>query len=291
MSLNKYEDDFMLLWDYNNPAETQKKFLEISEKYRNLKDKGRYIELLTQIARTNSLQKKFDEAHKILDEANILLTDEYNTAKIRYYLERGRTYNSSGEYKKAEECFHNAYKISTENNEDDLAIDAAHMLGILYKSEESLKWNIRAIEMAENSKDENAKRWLGSLYNNTGWTYFDMGDYENALQLFEKNAIYHKEKKSKKELIIAIYCTARTIRAIGRVNEALETMLKLVKQNEEFGLSEDGYIYKEIGECYYDLKQQLEAKKYFKKAYDILINDIWFDEIEKQRLKQIIYQN
>lgn len=289
--MNKYEDDFMLLWDYNNPAETQKKFLEISEKYRNLKDKGRYIELLTQIARTNSLQKKFDEAHKILDEANILLTDEYNTATIRYYLERGRTYNSSGEYKKAEECFHNAYKISTENNEDDLAIDAAHMLGIVYKGEESLKWNKRAIEMAEISKDENAKRWLGSLYNNTGWTYFDIGDYENALQLFEKNIVFHKEKNSKQELIIAIYCAAKTIRAIGRVNEALEIMLKLAKQNEEFGLSEDGYIYKEIGECYFDLNQQFEAKKYFKKAYDILINDIWFDETEKQRLKQIIYQD
>lgn len=69
------------------------------------------------------------------------------------------------------------------------------MLGIVAKAEDSLSWNEKAIEAAENAKEERAKNWLGSLYNNTGWTYFDMKQYDKAISLFEKCMYWNIDKK------------------------------------------------------------------------------------------------
>ncbi len=73
------------------------------------------------------------------------------------------------------------------------AVDAAHMLGIAAKDTEALKWNEEAIHLAETAKDVKARRWLGPLYNNTAWTYFDMGQYAEALKLFERDIEFRKQ--------------------------------------------------------------------------------------------------
>jgi len=36
--------------------------------------------------------------------------------------------------------------------------------------------------------------WLGSLFNSVGWDYFDAGDYETALDWFER-ALVEREKR------------------------------------------------------------------------------------------------
>jgi hypothetical protein len=45
-------------------------------------------------------------------------------------------------------------------------------------------WTNRGIELAESS--EAAAYWLGPLLNNLGWEYFDAGEHEEALALFER---------------------------------------------------------------------------------------------------------
>ena len=57
------------MWDYNDPAGTGKKFLELLPDAKASGDRSYLAQLLTQIARTRGLQMKFDEAHKTLDEA------------------------------------------------------------------------------------------------------------------------------------------------------------------------------------------------------------------------------
>jgi tetratricopeptide (TPR) repeat protein len=278
---------FDSLWDYNNPAETGKKFREILPQAETSGDTEYLAELLTQIARTEGLQMKFDEAHKILDKAEKLLTENYKRPRLRYLLERGRTYNSSKVPDKAKQLFLEAYHLGNEIKEDNLAIDAVHMLGIVDKGEESLKWNNLAIEMAEKSGVQKAKNWLGSLYNNTGWTYHDMKHYDKALDLFEKNVVWHTERKSVRQLGIANWCVARTLRSLGRVDEALQKQFELMKWWEENVKDEDGYIYEEIGECMLLKNNDDEAKPYFRKAHEILSKDIWLAENEKERLDRL----
>ena len=57
--------------------------------------------MLTQIARTEGLQREFEEAHAILDTVEAMLTDEMGVPRIRYLLERGRVYNSSNQREKS----------------------------------------------------------------------------------------------------------------------------------------------------------------------------------------------
>jgi tetratricopeptide (TPR) repeat protein len=279
--------DFMKLWDYSKPAETEKEFRKLLPQAEKSKDTAYLIELSTQIARTQGLQMKFDEAHKTLDKIMKMIGPEHIRPRIRYMLERGRVYNSSKVYDKAAELFEAAYQQAVKYGEDNLAIDAAHMMGIVEKGDESLRWNEIAMKHAEETKDEKAKGWLGSLYNNTGWTYHDMGEFEKALDLFEKNVVYHTERKSKKQLSIAKWCVARTLRSLGKTEEALKQQFALIKFNEEQGIEGDGYIHEEIGECLLELGKPDEAKPYFAKAYEILSQDIWLAENEKERLERL----
>lgn len=278
--------EFMKLWDYGNPEATEKKFREAEPEIKK-QGQGLYIELLTQIARTHSLRAQFDEAHKILDTAMKMIGPEHVRPRIYYMLERGRTYNSSKVYDKAEELFEAAYGQAVKYGEDNLAIDAAHMMGIVKKGDESLQWNEDAMNMAENTADEEAKGWLGPLYNNTGWTYHDMGEYEKALDLFERNVEYHGARGNKNELSIAKWCVARCLRSLGKLEESLKAQYDLTELNKQLGLDDDGYNYEEIGECLLELGKGDEAKPYFAKAYELLSKERWLASNEKERLERL----
>jgi tetratricopeptide (TPR) repeat protein len=279
--------DFNILWDYGNPAATGEKFSVLLPLAENAGDNSYLAELLTQIARTEGLQMHFDEAHKILDRADTLITDDMHLARIRYLLERGRAYNSSKVYDKAKENFLRAYNLALEKKLDFYTIDAAHMMGIVEKGDESLRWNEIAMKHAESSDDKKAKGWLGSLYNNTGWTYHDMGEYEKALDLFEKNVVWHTERNSKQGLIIAKWCVGKTLRSLGRIQQAFDKQKALYKEIKLKKMREDGYNNEEIGECLLLLNRKDESKKYFKKAFTLLSQDIWFAENEKDRLDRL----
>jgi tetratricopeptide (TPR) repeat protein len=278
--------DFDKLWDYDKPDITEEKFKEILNNT-DINDDGYKAELLTQIARTQALQLKFDEAHKTLNDALTHIKAEDAKAHVRYLLERGRVFNSSKQQGKAKPLFWEAYKFALKNNMDYYAIDAAHMMGIVEKAEDSLKWNEIAISIAEASTDERSKKWLGSLYNNTAWTFHDMGQYDKALELFERNVIWHEERNSKKPLIIAKWSVARTFRSLNKIEEALKMQLKLVDQIIEMGLDQDGYVFEEIGECLLLLGKKEESKGYFKSAYELLSKDIWLAENEKERIERM----
>jgi tetratricopeptide (TPR) repeat protein len=279
--------DFDLLWNYDNPGETEKKFREILPQAESSGDTSYLIQMFTQIARTEGLQMKFDDAHKTLDRAKDFDPEKYDTANIRYMLERGRVFNSSKVKDKAKELFLEAYNYGLKHKLDFYTVDAAHMLGIVEQGDESLKWNDTAIKLAEESADEKTKEWLGSLYNNTGWTYFDLKQYDKAMELFKNNVIWHTERNSKMPLIIAKWCVARTLRALNKIDEALSMQLDLIDELKENDLEQDGYVFEEIGECLILKNKNEDAKPYFKQAHEILSKDIWLQENEKDRLSRL----
>lgn len=279
--------DFDLLWDYNDPSGTEVKFHQILLQAEESGNMVYHAQLLTQIARTQGLQRKFDDAHKTLDKALQLIATGNVTGRIRYLLERGRVFNSSNQPGKARPLFLEAYEEALTHNEDFYSIDAAHMLGIVDKGEESLKWNEKAMELAELTKDERAKKWLGSLYNNIGWTYHENKDYEKALDYFKRNVSWHEARGSKMQLIIAKWSVARTLRSMNRITGALEMQMNLLKELEQMKLEQDGYVFEEIGECLLILNRKDESKEYFKKAYELLSKDIWLEANEKERLERM----
>lgn len=284
---NKNLPYFDSLWNYGDPKGTEEKFRSLLDEAKSSGDNSYYAQLLTQIARTQGLQRKFAEAHKILDEVEKLLTDDMVVARMRYYLERGRAFNSSNYPDKARPLFLKAYELGKENNEEFFVIDAVHMLGIVDKGEDSLKWNELAIKIAEESEDKRAKGWLGSLYNNTGWSLHDMKEYERALDYFKRNVKWHEQRNSKQELFIAKWCVARTYRSLSKTEDALKMQMDLLKEMEDKNVDQDGFVFEEIGECLLLLDRGNDSKEYFKKAYDLLSKDDWFVSNEKERLERI----
>lgn len=219
-----------------------------------------------------------------LDQVERRLSEAPSRPRIRYLLERGRVLNSSGKPEQARSFFARALEMAKGLHEDFYAVDALHMLAIITSPEQSLTLNMQAIELAESSQQEKARNWLGSLYNNTGWAYHDLGDYASALEIFEKAETWQRSKSRARETHIAAWCIARTLRSLGRIKEALARQMAL---KEESADEEDGYVYEEIGECLLALKRLDEARPYFAKAYELLSQDAWLVEGEPERLRRL----
>lgn len=277
--------DFDTLWDYGDPAGTEQKFRELLPR---AADKGvsYHAQLLTQIARTMSLRRSFDEAHALLDTVEPMLTDETPRARIRYLLERGRTFNSSGAPERARPLFLEACEIGEQVGEENLAVDAAHMMGIVEPTEEAIRWTEKAMAMAEAAADPAARKWLGPLYNNVGWTYHDAGRYDEALAIFEKALAWRREFGSVETTRIAQYCVGRCLRSMGRLEEALAIQQGLKAEMDADG-SKDGFVSEELGECLLALGREEESRNHFARAHELLSQDGWLTDNEPERLTRL----
>jgi tetratricopeptide (TPR) repeat protein len=279
--------EFDRLWDYDDPAATEGKFRALLPEAQASPDTARRIELLTQIARTQGLQLRFEEAHATLDEAAGLLRPPHGRARVRWLLEKGRAFNSSKHPDQARPLFLEAWETARRVGEDRLAVDAAHMMGIIEPADSSLAWNRKAIAHAERSTQEGAKDWLGTLYNNTGWTYHGMGAYENALDMFQRGLAFREERKKDPEIRIAKWCVARCLRSLGRIDEALSQQRALLAELEGIG-EQDGYVPEEIGECLLAQGKAEDARPYFARAYELLSKDEWLKRDEPARLERLL---
>src|SRR5215207_4714581 len=88
-------EDFDKLWDYNDPAATERKFRELLPTAEGSADSSSHAQLLTQIARAQGLQDRFEDAHATLDAVGKMLAADMKLARVRYLLERGRVFNSA----------------------------------------------------------------------------------------------------------------------------------------------------------------------------------------------------
>lgn len=279
--------DFDSLWDYHHPEETERRFREILPLAANGGDRSYHAQLLTQIARCLGLQRRFDEAHRLLDDVQQELTEDVSLARIRYLLERGRVFNSSKQPDAARPLFLQAWESACAAGEDGFAVDAAHMLGIVETGDQQLEWNLKALALAENSPQPRAQRWLGSLYNNIGWTYHSAGQYEKSLEIFAKALRWREEKDAhSRETRIARWCVARALRSIGRLEVALAMQRALLIENEKLN-EPDGFVYEEIAECLLAQDRVEEARQYFALAYQELAKDPSFSEDEPARWERL----
>jgi tetratricopeptide (TPR) repeat protein len=273
------------LWDYQKPADSEARFRELLSQVPT--NSEYYLELLTQIARAQGLQGKYSEAHATLDAVLERLTERDVLARTRYLLERGRVLNSSGKPSEGKPFFVQAWEIASSAGLDFYAVDAGHMIAIVENGENQIAWNYRALEMASASKDPRTRRWIGGLYNNLGWTYFDRQDYDKALELFQEALAAREDQQDLREIRIAKWCVAKTLRYLNRVPEALEQQQALLKEWEKTG-TKPGYVYEEIGECMLTLGRRDESMTFFVRAYEELARDPWLAEHEGARLQRLL---
>jgi tetratricopeptide (TPR) repeat protein len=279
--------DFDALWDYEHPADTETVFRQLLSQAEHNEDRSYLLQLLTQIARTQGLQRHCAEAHATLDRVQLLLTADLVQANMRYLLERGRVFNSSGHPDDARSWFQQAWELAQAHTETFYAIDAAHMLAIVAPPADQLTWNTIALQLAEAATDERAHRWCGSLYNNLGWTYHNAGHYELALELFQKALHWQQVHGKAHEQRIAQWCVGRTLRSLRHHTEALALQMALFDEWERDGGGQDGYVAEEIAECLLVLGRTPKSYFYFALAYSLLVQDPWLVERESERLQRL----
>jgi tetratricopeptide (TPR) repeat protein len=283
--------NFDAMWDYAHPDSTEIKFAEIlpllTDSPETTYDAEYHVELLTQIARAQGMQGKFDEAGRTLETADSILTANMKTGKIRYLLEKGRILNSSGKREASKPVFLEAYDFGKENALDYYTLDAAHMMGIVEPPEKQLDWSLKAMKIAEESSDKRCKGWLGPLYNNIGWTYHDLKEYDKALDLFQKGYKWRKTKDNEQATRIAKWNVGRCLRSLEKYDQALNIQNELLQEFEEKQIEQDGYVFEELAELYLIKNNKSEARKYFKLAYEYLSKDEWLKANEPERLERI----
>lgn len=279
--------DFDTLWNFDKPAETETAFRAILPSAEASGDKAYLAELMTQIARTLGLQQKFDEAHAMLDSVETLLPAAGPRAYVRYLLERGRTLNSSKRQIEAMPLFETAWTRGNEGGFDNYAVDAAHMCAIAAPADQKLAWNLKAITLAEKSADPKARKWLGSLYNNIGWGYFEQKQYDLALDMFTKAVAFRDSLNQPTQLRIAKWCVAKTFRMLGKLETAHEMQQQLEAEWKTTEEGQDGYVYEELAECLLAMGRADEATPYFALAYQSLSKDQWLTRDEPARLERL----
>jgi len=268
------------LWDYDDPAGSEARFQ--SRLAQAEPGSSAYLELLTQIARAQGLQRNFAAAQQTLLEVQPQLLPGATRPRIRYLLELGRVFNSSGQKPEASARFLEAWQLAQAAGEDFYAVDAAHMLAISEPPTDRAAWNWTAIAAAEKSAQPRARNWLGSLYNNLGWTLHDQGDYAQALDLFQRALGWRETQGKPAEILIARWCIARCLRSLGRIEEALAEQEALAAAG-----TQDGYVDEELGECLLLLGRPTEAQPHFAQAYARLSADPWLAESEPARLERL----
>src|SRR3954447_22295410 len=276
--------DFNTLWDYERPGETEAQFRDLLPAAQASGDRDYYLQLLTQVARAQGLQRKYDAAHATLDHVRELVTADLTAVRVRYLLERGRCFNDSGNHERARASFLEAWDVARERGLDAYAVDAAHMMGIIESAaDEALAWNERAVACANDSPDPAARRWLATLQNNIGWTYYGTGRYADALRVFEAAVVLRREQGGAGPLRIARYAVAKARRALRQVEEALAGQGGLLRECE-LAREPDGYVHEEIAECLITLGRAAEARAHFAWAYELLATDPSLVEKEPARL-------
>ena len=275
-------------WNFDDPAESRARFEDLLAEYGGEEHAAFRLELRTQVARTWGLEGEYARAHALLDEIEPRLETSPDVVRVRYLLERGRTLRSGGDPEKARPLFDEAWDLARAAGLHGLAVDAAHMVAIVETGRASLAWNEKAIDHAETSQDPEALDWLGSLYNNTGWSYHDMGEYETALGLWEKAVAWQKERNpgTSRERV-ARYMVGRGLRSLERHEEALEIQRTLLAEIRQKGIEPDGYVHEEIAENLLALGRADEAAPHFGRAYDLLSKDDWFARNEAGRLARM----
>ncbi|MCS3459781.1 tetratricopeptide repeat protein [Aeromonas sp. BIGb0445] len=278
--------DFMTLWDYQDPATSAMRFqTQLAEAVAS-GDLPLELELITQLARTHSLRHQFDEAHQLLDAMTPRLTAHTERARLRWLLERGRCFNSAADKEAARPLFEQAWQLALALKEDYLAIDAAHMVAIAAPLEEQRRWHQLAMALAERSSDEKARGWLPSLYNNQGWTLFELGRLGEARQYQQKCLAWHAQHHNPAKAFIARWSLARLTRAQGLHEQALTELTQLQAQMVEAGEPEDGYLFEELGENALALSDPAAAE-YFARAWFLLSQDPWLKGNAAERLARL----
>lgn len=258
------DDRLRPLWDFDDLDETERRLREQLEAEES--EDGR-AEVLTQLARVEGLRGDFERADALVDDA--AARAQSDVARARVDLERGRIRRSSGDRESARPLFESAHAGALAAGQSFMAADAAHMVALVAADRDGfVEWTNRGIALADTHED--ASYWLGPLLNNLGWEHYEAGEYALALGAFERAlAAREREPENEAALEIARYAVGKTLRALGRADEAIPLLETAVAWTARAG-NPDGWFHEELAEEYAAVGRTEDAREQARLAMPLL---------------------
>ena len=267
LALSAQAVDLSSLWDFSRPDVSEQRFraalLTASE--------DDALILRTQIARSLGLRRDFERAREELRAVAKELDRAGAEARTRYFLELGRSYASAAhpaelQTPQARELARSAYRQAIElartASLDGLAIDAIHMMAFVdTDAADQLKWAGEALRIVESSTQPAARRWEASIRNNLGHALHQLGRYDEALVQLRQAVAIRERGTSAEATRTAHWMVARTLRVMGRVDEALKIQLRLEREADLAG-EPDRYIFEELRLLYASKGEPDRARHY-----------------------------
>jgi tetratricopeptide (TPR) repeat protein len=232
--------------------------------------------VLSQLARIEGLRGRFAEGERLLVEA-----EEVGGADGWVMVERGRLRRSDGDDEAALPLFEAAFEFAREHGDGFLAGDAAHMAALVGDAE---AWTARGVELCSGSGEPATRYWLGPFLNNIGWTRYESDDLVGALAAFEQALEVRTDEPERpyaREL--ARYAVGKTLRALGRVDEATAQLERAVGWATETG-TETPYFHEELAECYAAAGRTDAARTQAERALELLQEDAGDERLERLRV-------
>ena len=263
------------MWDFGDPAASERRLASALTAAAGTDA----AVLRTQVARALGLQRRFAEASAMLSTVD---GGESALVATHLDLERGRILNSSGDPAAARPHFLRALQRAEAAGLEYLAADAAHMLAIIEPGDAAVPWAERALAIARSADDPRARRWVGAVLNNLGWTMHDLGRYDEALGYFEQALAFQLDQGDPDLIRVGRWTVARALRSLGRYDEALAIQRELRRDGPAAG-----YIDEELGELLTATGQPAAAAPHFATAHRLLSADAWLVAEQPDRLHRL----
>jgi tetratricopeptide (TPR) repeat protein len=238
--------DLDALWDFARPELSEQRFRDALTHASG----DDALVLRTQIARTHSLRRQFDAAHRELDALEPLLAGAGAAPRVHAWLERGRSHRSAGRAAEAEPLFQRAFDLADRQRLEFLAADALHMVALVQATpDRQIAINRRVVAYAQNAQDPRARRWDAVALNNIGVTLNQAGRHDEALPVLREALAAYQRIGRPHNVLIARWMVAHTLRRLGRLDEALALQRGLEADWAAAG-GVDPYVFDEIAEIH-----------------------------------------
>ena len=288
------------LFKEHNIDEALEIYLEAVKYARSESDKRILTEAFSQAARCYLKSDRKEEGRTWLQKAKEIASKDDPLGWSRYLGVRGRfewkdaaetTGLLSPETDRASNTFKEMYDYCLRHDLYERAIDAANMVSITARKNERVNWALKGIDAAEKG---NIESWFAPLWNNLGWAYDDIGEYEKSLKALEKARIYHYKRGKELPMLIADWSVGHALRMTGQIDSA-ETLLRRIQRLAFIRKGEEkspenaewvGFSNLELAEIMMIKGDMDKAKSLFKSAFSNL-HEANMNEWDPKKLEEI----
>lgn len=135
----------------------------------------------------NAYLLRFADGEGLLEQAQALAQAYHPELLGEVALRKGTLASLQGEAKTAESAYRDTLRIARDQKDAVLEVAALGSMGLVATQQEhydeSIEWNRDALRL---SQSVGAKDSESYILGNLGWSYFEIGDYEKALELLEQ---------------------------------------------------------------------------------------------------------